>query len=76
MGTTIVYQQPTSSSSSNYDGYVGPVWIMLPLLTINEPQYHGYLSGHQDWITCFMVRPISLLASPTPQQEMVDHALD
>jgi elongator complex protein 2 len=60
---TIVYQQPTSSSSSNDDGCVGPVWIMLPLLTINEPQYHGHLSGHQDWITCFACLDLSSSSS-------------
>ena len=28
-------------------------WLNLPLLSIGEPNYHGYLLGHQDWITCF-----------------------
>ncbi|KAL3798132.1 hypothetical protein ACHAW5_001184 [Stephanodiscus triporus] len=36
----------------NNDG-TSSSWISLPLLSIDEPRYHGHLVGHQDWITCF-----------------------
>lgn len=32
-------------------------WATLPLFTIGEPIQHGFLLGHQDWITCFAWLP-------------------
>ncbi|KAL7471395.1 hypothetical protein ACHAXS_011684 [Conticribra weissflogii] len=51
---TIPYR--TTDHSTHHQN-VTPIWATLPLFTILEPIHHGFLLGHQDWITCFAWLP-------------------
>jgi len=46
-----------SATDDDITSSTSPTWATLPLFTIREPIHHGFLLGHQDWITCFAWLP-------------------
>ena len=48
-----VYTVPHYTSNDMVTSEHSSAWVTLPALTLCDPICHGYLLGHQDWITCF-----------------------